>query len=68
MITRPTALAAALFNAANRVPAQQRPGTISNQIIWRADNTTAGVVREPDVRYPERRNVLTEMFDATQNK
>lgn len=63
MLTRPTALAAALFNAANRIPEQQRPGTISNQIIWRADNTTAGVVREPDVRYPARQQPLQQTKD-----
>jgi len=48
-IVRPTALGLALLNAA--APKASNPG-IARQIVWRAENTSAGVVREPSIVLP----------------
>lgn len=49
---RETALSQALMNAALRIQEKRRAGTIANQVIWRHDNTDAGLVHEPGLRHP----------------
>jgi hypothetical protein len=44
---RATSIGQALALAALKVPAQQRPGTIANNIVWKADNTKLGLKYEP---------------------